>query len=173
MTLLYVGLVYAFIPLARPMTTMFENIMGMWLDVSVLLVYLIFFFGTLSYLKFFQKEKRVWPYATVFLIYFLLAYSLNQIHFVAEKVHFLQYAILGTLLIYSLEVHVQKNSNLSKFLLVIGLGFVIGLGDELIQGFFPRRFFDWRDVTMNVFGVGIGVGFAFAIQPQIIIKNEE
>jgi VanZ family protein len=160
--------------------------MGVWFDVGILIVYLIFFLGTLVYLKFFQKEKRIWPYVAVIAIGLTLAYSLNRIHFVAEKVHFLEYAILGTLLIYSIEQRTLEKTqtsrrrsydfkipNFNKCLFVVVLGFIIGLGDELIQGLFPRRFFDWRDVGMNGIGIAMGIGFTFAIQPKIIVKSEE
>ena len=36
-------------------------------------------------------------------------------------------------------------------------GSLIGLADELLQILWPRRYFDWADVGMNVVAVGLGL----------------
>ena len=79
----------------------------------------------------------------------------------AERVHFLQYGILG----FALTRLWEKPRG---YFLGFIIGALLGLGDELIQGILqvqtllplPRRYFEWKDVGMNAFGAFLGVVFA-------------
>jgi hypothetical protein len=87
----------------------------------------------------------------------------------AERIHFLEYGFLGFLLVKAFESG-NPNSNTKYFLALIS-GAILGLSDELFQGvlqvqnIFPhiRRYFEWRDVFMNAFGVFLGVVFYFYV----------
>ena len=81
------------------------------------------------------------------------AYSLD---IPEERMHYLQYGLLGVLL--------AKTARLESWFRSVQLALfavLIGFGDELIQWWLPNRVGEWRDVTMNasagVLGLWIGI----------------
>ena len=65
----------------------------------------------------------------------------------AERVHFLQYGLLGLL--------VSRAYKISSFKVFLASGLFImsvGLVDEIIQWYLPNRYGDIRDVVMNSLG---------------------
>jgi len=78
----------------------------------------------------------------------------------AERIHFLEYGILGL----SLTRLWDKPKG---YFLAFIFGSLVGLVDELIQGVLqvqtilplPKRYFEWKDVGMNIFGVFLGIVF--------------
>ena len=65
----------------------------------------------------------------------------------AERVHFIQYGLLGML--------VSREYKISSFKILLASGLFImsvGLLDEIIQWFLPNRYGDIRDVVMNSLG---------------------
>ena len=63
--------------------------------------------------------------------------------------HFLEYAVLSLLLYRALINSKFKN----KCLLVIIIGILYGISDEVHQFFIPGRTFDLLDIMMNSFGI--------------------
>ncbi len=76
-----------------------------------------------------------------------------QIDIPEERIHILQYGILGYLAALSVF---QTLKGITAFAVVLLLGLFIGFGDEVIQGLLPTRVFDWWDVIYNFFGVLLG-----------------
>lgn len=72
-----------------------------------------------------------------------------------ERIHFLQYAILGVLVLWALQNRSPTAFKLG-FLLVTGAGLL----DEVIQWFLPNRYWDPRDVAMNAIGGALGLWLA-------------
>ena len=65
----------------------------------------------------------------------------------AERVHFIQYGLLGLL--------VSRGYKIGTFKILLASGLFImsvGLVDEIIQWFLPNRYGDIRDVVMNSLG---------------------
>lgn len=62
-----------------------------------------------------------------------------------ERIHFIEYGTLGWLSYWA--------GGKKAFPYVIAIGII----DELIQGLLPNRFFDIRDIFMNVIGSFIGI----------------
>lgn len=75
----------------------------------------------------------------------------------AEKFHCLEYGILGALLGFYTAPRTPGEHFVRLF-----LGGVIGLGEELLQGATPNRYFEWKDVGFNTLGVVFGYLFARA-----------
>ena len=67
-----------------------------------------------------------------------------------EKIHMLQYALLGILVHYALNKH-QLRMESRLWLLLWGTLFCIAAGalDEVIQHLLPGRSFTWHDVFVN------------------------
>ena len=92
----------------------------------------------------------------------LVAYGIGT--FVArspqERLHYLGYGMLAILLHRGFVCGHGKSRKRSTLVLASGVflaGSSIGLLDELLQIIWPRRYFDWADVGMNVVAVGLGL----------------
>ncbi|NCC52676.1 MAG: VanZ family protein [Spartobacteria bacterium] len=83
-----------------------------------------------------------------------------------EALHFLEYGALGLLLFRALSHRVRDPS---IYISAILGGTLIGTMDEIIQWVVPRRYWDFRDVWLNSFGVLlIQVAIWKGISPAII-----
>lgn len=80
-----------------------------------------------------------------------------------ERIHILQYAILGALLWRDQRVRVSTqpgDSRCGDALKCLAFGSLIGVSDELLQWSLPWRVGDVRDVAFDMLSVGIGIGCA-------------
>ncbi len=82
-----------------------------------------------------------------------------------ERVHFLEYGLLGVLFFKGFLQKVKGNRIsttlfIKSFLLSWVAVTVVGAGDELIQYVLPNRVGDIRDIAMNAAGGGLGVWVA-------------
>lgn len=68
-----------------------------------------------------------------------------------ERIHFIEYGVLGWL--------VWRAAGEKKWGFVIALGYIVVISvlDEVIQGILPNRFYDIRDIWMNIVGGCIGL----------------
>ena len=83
-----------------------------------------------------------------------------------EAVHYILYGILGILLFRALSHRVH---DFSIYILAILVGSMVGILDEAIQWAVPERYFDTRDIWLNVTGVTLAqVAIAFGIRPPLI-----
>ncbi len=86
-----------------------------------------------------------------------------------EKLHFLQYGILGGLLFGAFRLRGERRSGASTrsgdvtaALQALGLGVLAGWGDEGIQHFLPNRVYDLKDVAWNGIGASIAIAALLA-----------
>jgi len=80
-----------------------------------------------------------------------------------ERVHLIEYGLLGALL---MQASPLKTREAARFMTVLALGTLIGLGDESIQWFLPERVFDWRDVAYNGAGISFGAALMSLLYPK-------
>lgn len=115
----------------------------------------LFFLIALFYISYIYRKTHI--FGVLFSIFiFVLAYFLilNQPYF-AEKIHVLEYGILGYLAFRDLS---KKNKKIFKdILLAISFISAIGILDEIFQGFLPYRVGDIRDVATNVVSGLLGI----------------
>ncbi|MBF0131221.1 MAG: VanZ family protein [Magnetococcales bacterium] len=78
-----------------------------------------------------------------------------------ERVHFVQYAILGMLIHNAHPAH-----NREGYLDILIMVAMVGMGDEIFQFLLPDRYFDLRDVFMNVVGGSLGLGLVAAFKKR-------
>ncbi|MBF0107774.1 MAG: VanZ family protein [Magnetococcales bacterium] len=77
-----------------------------------------------------------------------------------ERVHFVQYAILGMLLF---NAHPPRGrQGFADLMIMVALA---GLLDEFFQFLLPDRYFDLRDAFMDVMGGAVGLGLILAFRP--------
>jgi|TARA_B100000959_G_scaffold281382_1_gene345313 hypothetical protein len=77
-----------------------------------------------------------------------------------ERLHYLGYGLLAILLHRGFARSHTKSGGRSTLVLVSGallVGSSIGFLDELLQIVWPRRYFDWADVGMNIVAVALGL----------------
>ena len=81
-----------------------------------------------------------------------------------EAVHFILYGALGVLIFRAYAHRVRDNS---IYLLAVLAGTIVGVLDEVIQWAVPGRYFDIRDIWLNVTGVAlVQVAIAIGIRPR-------
>jgi VanZ family protein len=81
-------------------------------------------------------------------------YYLSSIDYPLEKIHFLEYGLLGALLLTALRRHVAQWVAALCAAVVV---YWIGLGDESIQWLLPNRVGEIRDSITNLFSGGLGI----------------
>ena len=93
----------------------------------------------------------------------LFFYGMMRIHRPVERIHFLEYGALALFLFRAIRHHVKIPW--SYGISILG-AFGIGLLDEIFQGFLPNRFYDPRDLWMNLAGAGLGMAIFACVLPQ-------
>ena len=125
------------------------------------LIRLIPFFGALLFLSigiYLWKQKLTKP-AIVMLVVLGVGAIISEgfIQFPVERIHYYKYALLGVLSYLSIN-----NSNSYRHVLIaLFAASLIGISEESAQLGIPNRFFDWRDIGINLFSAAFGVAAAF------------
>ena len=98
---------------------------------------------------------------------FLRSFDIYPIY-AGEKVHFLEYGLLGLLLCKTLSYHIKGKT---VYLLAIVLVYIIGLTDEAIQWALPNRVGEYRDIWMNFLSGGLAIlAVALVIRPKVLTQ---
>jgi len=71
-----------------------------------------------------------------------------------ERIHLLEYGAVGVLAHRALR---HSFAGVQRAILAVLIAFNVGLGDEMIQGWLPRRFYDTKDITVNGLAGLLGV----------------
>ena len=98
---------------------------------------------------FFKKEERRADSYFILLVFVAVFFELTLLAVrPEEKIHLLEYGVLGVLLYNALKVDLDR---FDPMLYIIGGVFCFGAGivDEVIQLYLPNRVFDWKDVVIN------------------------
>ncbi len=109
-----------------------------------------------------------WLIASSMLIY---AAGTMTARFPQERLHYVGYGLLAGFLYAgwkgtasdSSEEQAGHSGWIRPALLALVVGSAIGLLDELLQILWPRRYFDWEDVQINVMAVVVGVLVAIPV----------
>lgn len=118
-----------------------------WIGVSngkIILVGL--YIGALGYT--FAKLRN---YIILFTILFLSVLVFRFIDIPAERIHFIEYGILGWMAYWA------AGNNMRGLFIALGYIVIMGVLDEVVQWILPDRYFDMRDIGMNIFGGVIGI----------------
>ena len=127
----------------------FSYITGLFFFLSILLPAVYFL------LRKFRKYKSKSFLALFLYVLIILAIFLLLRPSSVEKVHILEYGILSYLLIQFFS-SMRFTSKKSIFFAVLPFQVAVALSDEIVQGILPNRFYDVRDIWMNVLaGTGI------------------
>ena len=144
--LIYVLFIYISLPYFPVFVAFLKNYISKDTLNNLSLLFCISFFLVLSKWIYDKKYKFV---QDIFIIspLLLLTYMSFSLDVWAERVHFIQYGLLGLLVSRAYKIGTLK------ILLASGLFIMsVGLVDEIIQWFLPNRYGDIRDVVMNSLG---------------------
>jgi len=78
-----------------------------------------------------------------------------QIKIPEEKIHLLEFAVLGWL---SSRDLIKPNRKVKGIIFALAFTITIGVLDEVFQGILPYRYFQWRDIAFNSAGGFLGIG---------------
>ena len=95
----------------------------------------------------YNKKYKVNQFLLIISPLLLLTYLSLSLDVWVERIHFIEYAVLGLLISRAVNVRTLKGIIATCCLITL-----IGVVDEIIQWFLPNRVGDMRDVTMNSFG---------------------
>jgi len=142
---LYILLIYTTIPFGKYLIPIVSKLKLVENFIIVLL------FAGLLFSLYIRKLDKIIFSLIVIIIFSYLIFSLKLPE---ERIHYLEYGILGFMVFKSMKVHSIKN-------LIYGSLFVllIGVIDEIIQYLLPNRVGDIRDVFMNLGGGILGIWY--------------
>jgi VanZ family protein len=96
-----------------------------------------------------------------------------------ERLHYLGYGLLAMLLYFGFARDRDaaapggEASALAPAAAALAIGSLIGLADESLQIIWPRRYFDWADVGMNLVAVGLGLLVAIPVWDALRRERED
>ena len=95
-----------------------------------------------------RADRAAWRLPILALVIGLYAYLLSAFgRFPAERLHLLEYGLMAFVLYRALRLDLSARAAHGW---ALGLSAVIGFGDETIQWVLPQRFFELKDVALNV-----------------------
>ncbi len=148
--ILYTLLIYATLPFSRGWQLFLRERLGSDINISINLV---LFFGGLFAIFWIARKTTTFQFRLSILLLFALVLLGAQIDIPEERIHLLQYGILGYLITWAIR---PKFVGFAGFSIVLIIGTFIGLGDEMIQWVLPSRVFDWWDIGYNFVGIAFG-----------------
>ena len=144
--LIYVLFIYISLPYFPVFVAFLKNYISKDTLNILSLLFCISFFLVLSK-WIYDKQYKFVQYIFIISPLILLTYMSFSLDVWAERVHFIQYGLLGLLVSRAYKIS-SLNMLLASGLFIMSIGLV----DEVIQWFLPNRYGDIRDVVMNSLG---------------------
>ena len=144
--IIYVLFIYVSLPFFQAFIKALSSFISKELLNLLSLVLSISFFLMLS-VWIYKKKYKLNQFILIISPLLLLTYLSLSLDVWVERIHFIEYAVLGLL--------ISRAGNFRTLLGIIYSGFLvtlIGAVDEIIQWFLPNRVGDMRDVFMNSVG---------------------
>ena len=160
-----------FIFVSLPFLPSFINVLSSFISKEILnllsLVLSVSFFLMLS-IWIYNKKYKVNQFLLIISPLLLLTYFSLSLDVWVERIHFIEYAVLGLLISRAVNVKTLQGIIYTGCLVTL-----IGAVDEIIQWFLPNRVGDMRDVFMNSVGglSGLWLGRFLFWEQQILERN--
>jgi len=126
------------------------------------LVDLIPLVGAILFLALFYylKQKKLTRSALIILAVLALGALISEsfIQMAIERSHYYKYSLLG---IFSF-LSISSKSPAKTIMIALFAAALIGIVEETAQLGIPNRYFDWRDIGINLFSAAFGVMAAYA-----------
>jgi len=162
----YVLFIYVSLPFFPAFISVLRNFISKELLNLLSLVLSISFFLMLSVLIY-KKKYKLNQFILIISPLLLLTYLSLSLDVWVERIHFVEYAVLGLLISRAVNVRTLHGIIYSGCLVTL-----IGAVDEIIQWFLPNRVGDMRDVIMNSVGglSGLWLGRFLFWEQQLLKK---
>lgn len=98
----------------------------------------------------------------------LYAYYLSGMKYPVEKIHFLEYGLLGVLVFLAIVRHM---THWVSVIISLNIVFWLGIGDEAIQWALPSRVGEIRDSIINLFSGALGIGLLWFLRERSTKKS--
>jgi len=167
----FISIYILFIYVSLPLLPAFIKVLSSFISKELLnllsLVLSVSFFLLLS-VWIYNKKYKVNQFLLIISPLLLLTYLSLSLDVWVERIHFIEYAVLGLLISRAVNVR-TLHGIISTCCLII----LIGVVDEIIQWFLPNRVGDMRDVIMNSVGglSGIWLGRFLYWEKHFLKRN--
>jgi hypothetical protein len=149
--LTYICVIYITLPVMRPLLKFLYSSIGReTLSIAVNSILLLSSIVLLILLLF---RRGLFSFLLVALPVVITAVFVYTLKLPEERIHFLEYAVLGLLILKAMGKG-SKSGQMAFSLLIV---FIAGGIDEFIQHLLPTRVGEIRDVVMNAVGGALGV----------------
>ena len=167
--IIYVFFIYVSLPFFPAFISILRGIISKELLNLLSLVLSISFFLMLS-VWIYKKKYKLNQFILIISPLLILIYLSLSLDVWVERIHFVEYAVLGLLISRVVNVRI-----LSGIIYTGCLVTLIGAVDEIIQWFLPNRVGDIRDVFMNSVGglSGLWLGRFLFWEQQLLKKNHK
>lgn len=162
--------IFTTIPVARNLQKFVYNTVGREFFTYVVLFVVCIGLAILLYLFIFKlKVKKISQYIWLFICAGLYIYHTIQLRAHPEEaIHFLMYGLLSYFLFKALSYRIH---DWTVYLTAVFFVLFIGTTDEFLQWMMPQRFWDFKDVGLNMLAGGIFLlGVWKGINPTVISK---
>lgn len=136
-------------------------------------IYWIFGAIGLSLIIYIYKKNRgsnlLKPYLSLILISLIYAYYLYNLKYAVERLHFLQYGLLGALLFISFHRHLKS---MPSAICALCVTYWLGLGDEFIQHLLSSRVGELKDGIINAISGALGIALVITVFPDLEKRTE-
>lgn len=116
----------------------------------------------------FKGKQLIKKLAITAVIACIYGYYLSGMKYPIERIHFLEYGLLGALI---LQAFSRQIKSWISIILSLSLVYWVGLGDEAIQGILASRVGEIRDCIINLFSGALGIALLWLIADTIREKG--
>jgi hypothetical protein len=172
---LYTGLIYSTLPLVPAVQKTLVEKLGQGVFDAVYAIVVLLCAAALVRICAARRGRQLfYRLMGLAIVSILYAYYLKQLSFAVERVHFLEYGVLGVLLFL---IFYKRISNWIAVPCAVLVAFCAGLGDEAIQRTIPGRVGEIRDAVTNlfsaIFGIVFFLAFFFRQQQQVPVSRKQ
>ena len=159
--IIWLAIIYATLPIARPISEFLKKVIPFGFSVNILLIVVFLSVFGFSIRK--VKIKLFSTYLVLALIAIIGIMFINKIEIPEERIHFIQYGFLAFLIHRAL---ILDTKNARAYFIAFILTAVLGWLDEGIQYLLPDRYYDTRDVVFNALGGILGLVVTFILRRE-------
>lgn len=166
--IMWVGIIYTSLPWVRPVCDFLKAKTPFSILINSLMVAV--FFGLIVLMHYWRvlQGARVFSYLLVLGVFVGYGFLLVSLKVPEEKIHLIEYGILAFLVFRAAALDYQ---GIKSYALAFVVSSLAGWVDEVIQHFFPNRYYQNSDVLLNMVGAGLGLLMVFLFQKRYAVTS--